>query len=146
MLHDSKGITPLEELVKLLDWQKKGFYPVMAREKEMIRAKASIPVGIFVRDDIDVVHNGLFDGFEIERIGLVKVVNHFCDAEWKKMNLCYVGITCSELCIGFQVINKSSFRRIYAPAGTVMEKWWLTFFINKYLEHFLHFQITPTNQ
>lgn len=89
----------------------------MARQQKMIRSKASVPVGIFVGDDTDVVHDNLFDGIRIERLGLIEVVNHFCDAEWKKMNMRYVRVTCSELGICFQVINKSSFRRIYDPAG-----------------------------
>jgi hypothetical protein len=40
-------------------------YPVMARENEMICTKASIPKGIFISNDVDVVYNSIPNGINL---------------------------------------------------------------------------------
>lgn len=115
----------------------------MAGKHEMICTQAPIPVWISFGDDIDVISNGLFDRGDIEGLGLVYEFNHLGDAERQKEDMSKIRVPSPIPGVHFHAVDEPSLRRVYAPAGAIMEQWRLTFFIHIHLEQPLHFQITP---
>lgn len=109
----------------------------------MIGTEASVPKRMLVGDDVDVVADGTANRFHAVGIWHVKILNHHHHAKWQEKHKGLIGVPGSVLVVLLHLVDEPSFCRIYALARTVVEYRRLSFFIYKYLEMFLHLQVTP---
>lgn len=83
-------------------------YPIMASKCKMIRCKASIPVGIFGGDDIDVIPYCLSNGTEIMRVAHIHKPNQHCHTVGKKINMRFLRISSPKLLVHLNLMYKIS--------------------------------------
>lgn len=83
-------------------------YPIMAGEHDMVRTKASIPVGMFTGNDIDVVYNSPSNGIGVKGFRIVEIMNQHDNTEWKEINQCLIGVLGSIKFALFQFMNEPS--------------------------------------
>jgi hypothetical protein len=118
-------------------------YPVMACEHEMIGSHTSVPKGILVGNDINVIADEASYGRDIMRQGLVNEAHHHGYAQGKKMNMGLLRVRCHEPIPQFKLVNESAFCRIDILTRPVVCQRRFPLWIYKYLEMLLHFRITP---
>ena len=116
----------------------------MARDHEMISTKASIPEGVVVGYEVDVVNDCLLNGMYFMGVRHIQVLNHHHHAEWKKVEEGLVRVCGSINASLFHFMDESSLCRVNALAWTIVKHRRFSFFIYIYLKQLLHFKITPT--
>jgi hypothetical protein len=110
----------------------------------MVGTEASIPKGMCIGDDVDVVGDSISDGTHIMGVEHEQVLHHLHHAKRKEIHVSLTGISGSIHISHFNLMNEASLRRIYTLAWPIMNQWRLSFFIYVYLENPFHLQITPT--
>jgi len=116
----------------------------MAREHDMIGTKASIPKGMCIGNDVDVVGDSISDEIHIIGIEEEEVLHHLHHTKWKEINVRLTRVSASiHISGGLNLMNETSLCGIYTLAWTIMKQWCLSFFIYVYLENPFHLQITP---
>lgn len=103
----------------------------MAREHEMVCTKSSIPEGMFMRNEVNVIHDSRSYGTCVVGTKLVEVLNHSDHAEGKEVKECPLGVSGPKHLIPFlHLMNKPSLRGVYAFAWPVVEHGNLSFFVH----------------
>lgn len=125
------------------EWDDKIRYPIMAGKHKVVSTKASIPKGMFIRDDIDIVNHSTTNGLSVMGLGHIEVLNQHHHTEWKKINKGFVWVCGPISIVHFHFMNEPSLCRIYALARTIMKYGWISFLIYIYLEQPFHLQVTP---
>lgn len=115
----------------------------MASKHEVIGPEAPIPVLVFPRNKMDVIFDCLFHRTPmIMRLPVVNETNNRRNAEREEKDMCPFGIFGAELA-NLHMVNEISLHCVYALAWTVVKNGRLSFFIDKYLKLFFHFQVAP---
>lgn len=118
-------------------------YPIVAGKHKVICTKASIPKGMLIRDDIDIVNHCTTYGLSAMGLSLIEVLNQHHHTEWEKINKGIIWIFCPISIVHFHFMNEHSFCRVYALAWTIMKYGWISFLVYIYLEQPFHLQVTP---
>ena len=115
----------------------------MAREHEMVSTKASIPEGVVMGYEVDVVNDRILNGMYFMGVRHIQVLNHHHYTEWKKVEEGFLRVCRSVKASLFHFMDESSLCGVNALAWTIMKYWRLSFFIHIYPKQLLHFKITP---
>lgn len=118
-------------------------HPVMARHKEMVSPSASIPVGVLVWNNTDVVSDQV-----LERVpgigvgGLVHQPYNICYAYWKEEGVGLIGMPCRERALpALHLIDELTFYWVDAATRPIVDERWLPFSICPHLESPLHLNV-----
>lgn len=108
----------------------------------MISAKATIPVGVFMGNDIDIIGDRILHWAPLMGVGHVYNLGNHDHTQGEEIDVGLVRIHGSKRA-DLHVLDEVAFYSVYHLTGPIMKYWWFTFFINVYLKLLLHLQVAP---
>ena len=117
----------------------------MAGNEEMVAPMASVPVGVLVRYDTNVVCDQVLEGKpRIASFRLVDVLHYIGYAHWKEEGMGLIWMACRERALStVHLGDELTFRGVDVLARPLVNKRWLSFSVCPHFESLFHLNVAP---
>ena len=96
-------------------------YPVMAGKHEMVSPITSIPIRVFMGNNLDIISNSSTQNSFVSNHWMKQVLKDHHNTVGKKVDMCFIWILSLKLLIDLQGVYENSFHGVYVLAGSIVK-------------------------